>query len=334
MVERRLKRVTSVDVARAAGVSQSTVSRALANDPRISEATRREIRKVADRLGYTPNEMARSLQTQKSNVIGVIMADILNPFYPAVLELLTQKIHALGRQLMLLSVPRGAEVEDMLPSMLKYQVDGIIVTSAILSSRMHDQLRNRDTRVVLFNRSVDDYSMNSVCCENFVASVEIGELLARNGHRRVAFIGGRADTSTHRERRAGFVEGLRRHGLELAGEELGENTYEGGYRAALRLLTGGTPPDAIFCIADVMAFGALDAARSRLGLSVPEDVSIIGFDDVPSAAWPAYGLTTVRQPTEAMVGKALSLLLDPEDSPPVALRIPGELIVRSSVRLG
>lgn len=329
-----MRRSTSVDVAREAGVSQSTVSRALAGDGRISEETKKKIRKTAERLGYTPNGIARSLQTKKTNMVGLIMADILNPFYPAVLEIYTQKLNAMGKQLLLLSVPKGFEVDDVLPSMLQYEIDGLIVTSAVLSSRMRDILHNRNTRVVLFNRSVDDFSINSVCCENRSASIEVAALLVAAGHRRIALIGGRPDTSTHRERSAGFQDELRRHGLQILGEQFGENTYGGGYRAAINLLSGPSPPDAIFCIADVMALGALDAARFGLGLKVPRDVSIVGFDDIPSAAWPAYDLTTFRQPIEAMVGRSLSLLFDPADFPPAAIRIPGELIIRGSTNIG
>lgn len=328
-----MKKITSVDVARAAGVAQSTVSRALAGDKRISDETRKKIRKTAERLGYTPNDIARSLLTKKSNMVGLIMADILNPFYPAVLEMATQRLYALGKRMMLLSVPKGFTVDDVLPSMLQSQIDGLIVTSAVLSSRMRDLLVNHNTRVVLFNRSLEDLSVNSVCCENTLASIEVASLLIRAGHRSMAVIGGHPDTSTHRERFAGFQSELRRNGLELVGEEFGENTYEGGYQAAMRLLSGPNRPDAIFCIADVMALGALDAARSGLGLQIPRDVSIVGFDDIPSAAWPAYDLTTVRQPIEAMVARTLSILFDPEDFPPVALRIPGELVIRGSCKV-
>lgn len=327
-----MAQVTSWDVAREAGVSQSTVSRALSGDERVSEETRKRIRKAAKRLGYTPNGHARNLQTQKSNMVGLIMADIANPFYPAVLDLFTQRVHAMGKQLLLISVPEGSTVDDVLPSMLQYQIDGLIVTSAVMSSRMRDFLANRKTRVVLFNRSLDDFSVNSVCCENTQASIEVASLLAESGHRSVAIIGGHPDTSTHRERYAGFRGELRRRGLSLTGEEFGQNSYNGGYKAAMLLLSRSKRPDAIFCIADVMAFGALDAARSGLGLAVPSDVSIIGFDDVPSAAWPGYNLTTVRQPIEAMVARTLSLLLDPEDFPPTALRIPGELVIRGTCK--
>jgi DNA-binding LacI/PurR family transcriptional regulator len=328
-----MKRTTSVDVARAAGVAQSTVSRALTDDKRISEETKKKIRKAAKRLGYRPNEIARSLQTKKTNMVGLIMADISNPFYPTVLEMYTQKLHAMGKQLMLLSVPAGFAVDDVLPSMLRYQIDGLIVTSAVLSSRMREMLLDQKTRVVLFNRYLDDLSLNSVCCENRSAAVDVASRLIQAGHKKLATIGGHPDTSTHRERFSSFQEEVRRHGRELVGEEFGGNTYGGGYQAAMRLLSGKVRPDAIFCIADVMAFGALDAARFGLGLQVPRDVSIVGFDDIPASAWPAYNLTTVRQPIEAMVSRSLSLLFEPEDFPPMAVRVPGELVIRGSARL-
>ncbi|MEP7457327.1 LacI family DNA-binding transcriptional regulator [Phyllobacterium sp. SB3] len=327
-------RATSVDVARAAGVSQSTVSRALSDDKRISEETKKKIRKAAERLGYTPNEIARSLQTNKTNMIGLIMADIQNPFYPTVLEVYTQKLHSMGKRLLLLSVPRGFEVDDVLPSMLQHQVDGLVVTSAVVSSKLHKILKVHKTRTVLLNRSVDDFSLNSVCCENTTASIEVASFLVREGHRRMALIGGRPDTSTHRERHQGFQSELNRHGLDIVDEEYGGNTYEGGYQAALRLFSKDIPPDAIFCISDVMALGALDALRYELKLRVPEDVSIVGFDDIPAASWPSYNLTTVRQPVEAMVGRSLAILFDPEDYPPVSIKVPGELIIRGSVKTG
>lgn len=163
--------------------------------------------------------------------------------------------------------------------------------------------------------------------------MDVARRLIDAGHSRLTIIGGRPDTSTHRERYAGFQDELRSHGLELVGEEIGGNTYDGGYQAALRLMRGPIRPDAMFCIADVMALGALDAIRFELGLKVPEDVSVVGFDDIPLASWPAYNLTTFRQPVRAMVSQTLSLLFDPDDFPPMAIQVPGRLMVRGSARL-
>ncbi|MDF2621646.1 MAG: LacI family transcriptional regulator [Xanthobacteraceae bacterium] len=332
----RMKRVTSKDVARALGVSQSTVSRAFSADARIPEETRERILKSAQALGYTPNELARGLLKSKSNIVGVVMADMLNPFYPNVLDIMSRRLHAIGKRMLLFSVPNDTDVDEVLPFLLQYNVEGVIITSATLSSKMADVFRNHNTRVVLFNRAVYDRSVSSVCCENHDASGNVARLLIEAGHRRFAIIGGKPDTSTHIERSGGFQRELRRAGLSLQAEEFGGNTYEGGFRTAMLLLEGKNPPDAIFCISDVMAIGALEAARRVLGLRVPDDVSIVGFDDIPSAAWPSYGLTTVRQPVEMMVSQAFSLLSDDvanASAAPVAVRIPGELVVRGSARL-
>lgn len=332
-----MKRVTSKDVAKALGLSQSTVSRAFSADTRIPEKTRQKILKSAETLGYAPNELARGLLKNKSNIVGVVMADMLNPFYPNVLNIMSRHLHDIGKRMLLFSVPNDTDVDEILPFLLQYKVEGVVITSATLSSKMASVFRNHDTRVVLFNRSVYDHSVSSVCCENVESSRNVASLLIRAGHKRFGIIGGKPDTSTHMERSGGFQRELRRAGLSLTGEEFGENTFEGGFRSAKKMLTAKTRPDAIFCISDVMAMGALDAARCELGLKVPDDVSIVGFDDIPSAGWPSYDLTTVRQPVEAMVSQAFSILSEDVaySSPaPVAVRIPGELVIRRSAKLG
>lgn len=331
-----MKRVTSKDVARALGVSQSTVSRAFSADARIPEETRRKILESAEALGYAPNELARGLLKRKSNIVGVVMADMLNPFYPNVLDIISRHLRGIGKRMLLFSVPTDTDVDEVLPFLLQYKVEGVVITSATLSSKMADVFRNHDTRVVLFNRAVYDHSVSSVCCENVESSANVARLLLRAGHQRFAIIGGKPDTSTQIERSGGFQRELRRAGLSLQAEEFGGNTFDGGFSTAKALLSSKTPPDAIFCISDVMAMGALDAARCELGLRVPEDVSIVGFDDIPSAAWPSYELTTVRQPVEAMVSQALSILSEDVaygSSAPVAVRVPGEIIIRRSAKL-
>lgn len=331
-----MKKVTSNEVARLAGVSQSTVSRAFNREGVVSPETLERIRAVATELGYRPNELARSLISRKSNIIGIVMGDILNPFYPAVLNAFTQKLQGHGRRVLLFSVPPGHDVDEVLPQMMQYQVAGVVITSATLSSRMAETFARGGTPVVLFNRTVYGGCVNSVCCANEEAARLVADTLVKAGHRRFGLIGGVATTSTHIERKRAFLEELRRHGIDELREEEGGNTYEGGYRAARKLLSARDRPDALFCISDIMAIGALDAARCDLSLSVPGDVSIVGFDDIAAAAWPSYDLTTIRQPVDAMASESISILLDQRDrreTEPVSLRIPGELIIRSSARL-
>jgi DNA-binding LacI/PurR family transcriptional regulator len=331
-----MKKVTSNEVARAAGVSQSTVSRAFNRQDVVSRETLARIHSIAAELGYRPNELARSLISRKSNVIGIVMGDILNPFYPAVLNAFTSRLQQIGRRVMLFSVPPGQDVDEVVPQLMQYQVAGVVITSATLSSRMAETFGQGGTPLVLFNRTVYGDAVNSVCCANEEAGRLVARTLVRGGHRRFGLIGGLAPTSTHIERRQAFAEELRRHGIKEFREEPGGNTYEGGYAAAKKLLSTADRPDALFCISDIMALGALDAARRDLSLDVPGDVSIIGFDDIAAAAWPGYDLTTVRQPVETMTAETIAILLDQMNRPdaePVSVRVPGKLIVRSSARI-
>ncbi len=331
-----MKKVTSHEVARLAGVSQSTVSRAFNRESVVSQETLNRIQAVAKKLGYQPNELARSLISRKSNVIGLVMGDILNPFYPAVLNAFTHNLQRLGRRVMLFSVPAGHDVDEVLPQLMQYQVAGVVITSASLSSRMAETLGQGNTPVVLFNRTVRGDAVNSVCCANDAAGKLVAQRLLAAGHKRFGLIGGVATTSTHIERKKAFAKELRKAGITDLPEESGGNTYEGGFVAAKKLLSMPKRPDALFCISDIMALGALDAARRELSLSVPGDVSIIGFDDIAAAAWPSYDLTTVRQPVETMASEAITILLDQisrDDAEPVSVRVPGELIVRSSARI-
>lgn len=330
------KRVTSVDVARLAGVSQSTVSRTFGVDSSIAPETRDKVRAAADQLGYAPNAIARSLITNRTNIIGIVMASITNPFYPYVLEQFIAQLQQMGRQALLFTPAPDQDVDDVLPLALQYRVDGLIVTSATLSSEMVDECARHGTPVVLFNRYILGANASAVCCDNVEGGRLVANLLLNSRHKRPAYMAGNPDTSTNIDRERGFTDRLRERGLTDVQVQPSVYSYQGGYEAALRLLRGSNPPDAIFCANDIMAMGAMDAARSELGIAVPDELTIIGFDDIPAAAWSAYSLTTIRQPVIPMIDKALDLLferIEEPDTPPVLELIPGELIRRASARL-
>lgn len=335
MVERRSdKRVTSHEVARQAGVSQSTVSRALAGDPRLSEDTRLRVLEVARSLGYRPNAIARSLITKRTKIVGLVASNMANPFYPLVLEALTQHLHNLGWRVLLFTAGSREDVDDLLPEVLAYQVDGLIIVSATMSSRMARECVGRGTPVVLFNRYVPGSGASAVSCDNREGGRKVAEALLRAGYRRLAYIAGREDSSTNVDRERGFAEVLREHGQTWL-REPGNFSYEAGFNAAMRLLRLEAPPQAIFCANDITAIGAIDAAR-KLGVRVPEDLAVIGFDDIPAASWAAYNLTTVRQPIERMIEASVRLLLGRIEDPgllAVNEFIPGELVRRGSARL-
>jgi len=332
-----IKRATSIDVAHLAGVSQSTVSRAFSggDGPGVSPKTRQKILLAAKKLGYEPNAIARSLITQRSGIVGIVMGYITAPFYALVLEKFTQKLHAIGHRVLLFTPQPGQEVDEILPLVLQYQVSGLIITSATLSSRMANECARNETPVILFNRYVFGASASAVSCDNAAGGRAVADLLVDTGHQRLAFIAGRFNSSTNLDREKGFTDRLRERGQSEWLREQGSYTYQSGYEATGRLFQRDDPPDAIFCADDTMALGAIDRTR-ELGIRVPEDVSIVGFDDIPTASWLTYSLTTIRQPVDQMVDLTLELLNDRIESPtvePVLKFLPGTLIKRRTVRM-
>ncbi len=330
-----MRLVTSHDVARMAGVSQSTVSRTFSQSDRVSPETRGRVLAAADELGYQPSAIARSLRTQQTNIVGIVMADITSPFYPYVLEKFTARLQESGRRVLLFNAPPNEEIDEIMPLVQAYRVDALIITSATLSSAMADEFMQQGTPVILFNRYVLGSSASSVCCDNVEGGRLAVNVLLDSGHERLAYIAGTVNTSTNADREKGFFDRLRERGVTNALRAQGAYTYESGYNAALDLLNRAAPPDAIFCANDIMAMGAIDAAQRTLGLTVPDDVSIMGFDDIPAARWAAYNLTTIRQGVNRMIDTTLDMLYERIGDPSLPSRltlIPGELMIRGSVR--
>lgn len=330
-----LGRVTSHQVALRAGVSQSTVSRVFSGDERLSEATRSKVLEIARELGYKPNAIARSLITQRTQIIGLVASYMTNPFFPLVLQAFTQRLHELGWRVLLFTAGTSEDVDELLPEVLAYQVDGLIIVTASLSSRMTREVMQRGTPVVLFNRYAPGSGASAVSCANYEGGRLVADTLLDAGHKRLAYITGREDTSTNVDRQRGFLERLSERKATDCKIEPGNFTYQGGFEAAMRLLKPSKRPDAIFCANDITALGTLDAAR-KLGIRVPDQLSVIGFDDIPMAQWAAYDLTTVRQPVEEMIEASVALLLERVDNlslGSVLKFLPGTLVRRGSARL-
>ena len=331
------RKVTSQDVARLAGVSQSAVSRVFTPGASFSEKTAAKVRKAADELGYRPNVLARSLITGRSRIVGLVVAYLENYFYPDALERLSNALQAEGYHVLVFFAQQTAgDIEDILQEIVDYQVDAIIVASVALSSQLATRCRAAGIPVVLFNRSQDGPPLPTVTSDNFSGGREIARLLAAGDHRRIGYIAGWEGASTQRDREAGFRAGLREAGIEPCAREVGDYHYGRAQAAARRLFGRSDRPDAVFVANDHMAFAAMDVLRFELGLRIPDDVSVVGFDDVPPAAWPAYDLTTVRQEASAMVAETVRLLLaniaDP-GIPPRSVCLPARLITRGSTRV-
>lgn len=328
------RRTTSIDVARRAGVSQSTVSRTFSGAS-VSAEKRARVLEAARELGYSPNAIARSLSKQRTDIIGVVMSSMASPFNPYVLEILTRRLQENGQQVLFFSVPDDSEVDTVLPRLLDYQVDALILTSTTLSGEMVDRCIETGTPVLLFNRTLPDAAATSVGSDNYAGGRTVAHALVAAGHERIAYVAGPRDTSTNLEREQGFVDGLQETERSLWRRVESTYTYRAGVEAAQDLLSADVRPDAIFCASDVIALGVMDRAR-QMGLSIPEDLSIIGYDDIPEASWEAYNLTTVRQPVNRMIDAALGLLesqLSEEPAEPTRILMPGTLIARDSARL-
>jgi LacI family transcriptional regulator len=214
-------------------------------------------------------------------------------------------------------------------------VDGVILTASTRESEFLQDIASPQAPVVLINRTVEGYPGDQVSSDNSGGGQRVAEYLLRSGRQRIALIGGIPRASTIRDRERGFREALQRGGAELPPHfyERSETfSHASGEEAATRLLELGTPPDAIFCVNDVLALGAIDGARA-LGVRVPEDVWVVGYDDIELASWGAYDLTTVRQPMEQMVAHAIDLLLAKIADRNKTLEykcFPNELVIRRS----
>jgi LacI family transcriptional regulator len=298
--------VTSHDVARAAGVSQPTVSRALRGDPRLSEATRRRVVEAAEALRYVPSQRGRSLATRSTGQIGIVVSDLGNPFY---LQVLDELHHALSEtHLGMLVLTPDAHDAVPLERLVDGSLDGAILTTTLLDSSLPAALSERGFPFVLLNREVDDAPCDVSVVDNHQGGILAAAELVGLGHTQIAALFGPSTTSTGRDREAGFRAGLAEAGIPLPDERCRRAPFDwaAGHAAALELLE--SHPTALFCANDILALGAFNALRGR-GVGIPEDISLIGFDDVLLSSWEVFRLTTVSQDISAMVSAATELLL-------------------------
>ncbi len=327
--------ITSADVASLARVSQSAVSRTFTVGASVSADTRKKVLEAANQLGYRPNALARSLISGKSGIIGVLVAYLDNQFYPVVLEQLSRSLQTKGYHTLLFMTDPGDQ-DAVVQQILQYQVEGVVMASASLSSSLAKECADNGIPVVLFNRYVATSPASSVTSDNIEGGRLVGKFLADGGHERISFIAGFEDSSTSRDREAGFYRGLAERGLACHSRAVGGYTTEGAVQATRKLFADDPLPDAVFVANDHMAFAVMDVLRNEMQLRIPEDVSIVAYDDVPQAAWGAYELTTVEQPSDQMIEATTSILLEQLENEMVTKRaavLPAKLIVRRSARI-
>ncbi len=314
------------DVADFAGVALTTVSRAFSDPDKLSPDTLRRIQSASRELGYTVNINARSLRRKASGMLLVLLPDIGNPFFSLVLKGIESAARERGRVLLVGDTGSDARLADDCAGQLDAgAVDGMILLDGRLpfapGSRGRDRLLL--SPVVALSERVDATAVPFVGIDNVRAAREVANFLADLGHRIVAHIAGPPGNSLSEDRQRGFVEGARERGLVLAGTAAGDWSIVSGEAAACALLDGIERPTALFAANDEMAIGAIRGAASA-GLAVPQDLSVVGFDDIDFASFYAPALTTVRQPRFALGRTAVERLLariedGPRPSRPVIL---------------
>ena len=294
--------VTSHDVARLAGVSQPTVSRALRGDGRIAAATRARIEQAAAELGYVPSEVGRSLSTRSTRQIAMV-ADFENPLYPTLVGPLHDTFAAHGYRMVLLA-ERGDD-QVTYARLLDRSVDAAVLTTTLTNSSLSQLLIDRRLPFVELNRRSGLAGAHSLTADNAGGAASCAQLLIGLGHRRIGSIFGPDRTSTASERESGFRRVLAEAGLTLQADHIsrGGFDYEDGARGFARIMASAEPPTAIFCGNDMVAVGALNQALT-MGVDVPGEVSIVGFDDLEIAAWPSFRVTTVRVDLASMARAA------------------------------
>lgn len=327
--------VTSHDVARAARVSQAAVSRAFTSGASIAPATRKKILAAAETLGYRPNLIARSLTSGRSNIVGIGVGHLRNPFFAESLEMLSTALQTAGYRSLLLPNKDRAVVETDIGEVLHYRLDALILISTTLTTKLAVQCRNAQVPVILYNRISTDRSISSVTINNRVGAATIAAFLHAGGHERPAIISGLVESSTSQDREQGFMKFFADAGLAAPRIERGNFEYTEAMAAARRLMARPDRPDAIFCANDWMAMAAINVARFEFGLLPGRDISIVGFDDAPPSAWPAFSLTTFAQPIKKMVDSVIEtieqLRKDPRSSYHLVLE--GQLTIRASARI-
>lgn len=329
---------TIKDIAKKAGVSASVVSRALNNKYGVSEKTRAKIIRIARELEYYPNVLARSLVTRKTETIGVVIADISEPFYSRIIKGMYTVADRVGYTLLFSNSYESLEKTNILHKMVDSErVDGlVIIGSNIRETDFVLNLLKERIPFVLVERRLEDPTVNCLWVENEEGARQATDYLIEKGHTRIAHISGTQDIQVAIDRLAGYKRALADANIPFNPEfvRTGNFLHEGGYRATKELLQMASRPTAIFAGNDTMAYGALQAI-SEFGLAIPDEIAVIGFDDLEFSVLTNPPLTTIHQPRFEMGKKAIDILLQlltgEEESSGVKAAFPTQLVVRRSV---
>ncbi len=327
--------VTLKEVAERAGVSRSAVSRTFTDGASVSDKMRRKVEKAARELGYSPNALASSLTTGRTKLIGLVSNNFHNPIFLEVFDLFTRGLQDRGLRPLLVNLTDETDPKNSVRMLRQYSVDGVVVASSTLPPGFAKAFRDAGVPVV---HSFGRYSAAPQVHVVGIDNVECGRMAARElvarGYTRVGFLGGPESATSTQDRQAGFMEELSRHPAVTAQHSFASAySFEAGRNEMLRLIEDG-PAEAYFCGDDVLSIGALSAAQDR-GLKVPEDIGLIGLNDMEMAGWENINLTTIHQPIRQIVTSSIELMvamLDEPDRYPEARIFPCSLVERGTLR--
>lgn len=327
--------VSAKEVADRAGVSRSAVSRTFTPGASVSEETRRRVMEAAEALGYHVNHLARGLMRNESGLVCLIVSEMDTPYRASLIRALSRQLQNASKIAMLINTDRSDKsVDDALKLAISYRADASIVLSGMPDKSITDLCVKSGQRLVLINRDEERGGALMINLHDREAARRAFIAFQRAGCRSFAFANSDVGTPSLMAREEGFCAAGREQGIEVIVERFGPTRYQSGVMLAQRLLTREARPDAIFCANDLLACGVMDTARHQFKLSIPQDLCVVGFDDIEQASWSSYELTTFAQPVDRIAEEAVSWLKQPMLAEGRSSRLSAELVWRGSVRGG
>ncbi|MBC2885481.1 LacI family DNA-binding transcriptional regulator [Ochrobactrum sp. CM-21-5] len=326
--------ISAHEVALEAGVSRSAVSRTFTPGASVSPATRKKVLKAAEKLGYQVNDLARGLLANRSRIVGMIAADPDSPFRSRQIAALSRRLAARGSVPVL--IPTGQHGENLSAAhetLLRYRAEATVVLSGMPSSSFVELAQRNGQTLILVGRTEE--GADHIHINNRLAAETAVDIFAARGMKRLGLITSNVGSRNLVERQEAYIARAKSLGLQISMQRGELTDYDGGFAAASLLLGEKERVEGIFCVNDLMAFGLMDCARDVFSLSIPDDISVIGFDNVAEARWGAYRLTTFDQNAERLSAEIIRLLDERQaapNAPPRMVTLDIPLILRGSVR--
>lgn len=327
--------VNAQQVADLAGVSRSAVSRTFTKGASVSKSMRKRVLEAAEILGYQVNHLARGMMNDRSNIVCIVTADIDAPYQGQFIESLTRQLQSAGKVAMIVNTSGRSGIVRAMRLTLQYRADASIVLSGQPDRQIIKNCINNGQRVIVVNRDEVAAGTQNINVSNRAASRDAFHMLHRAGCIRLAVITSDRGTPSLRAREIAFIEEARSAGLEVITACVGPTTYETGCKAARQLFRTQNPPDGAFCVTDLLACGFMDVARGEFGIAIPDDLCVVGFDNIMQSEWLAYDLTTFRQPIEDIAAYMVALTdREPGEANDKPTRFLAKQVWRKSVRPG